>query len=220
METALLFWLSVLFLSSDHAADPIQQAWLGRSHTRDLSCERVSQAEAHRRFPATVPATAMRSTTFMDVDALVCARRLVPVGERDARDDVIVSQLGTEVAAIVGAVAGVVDPADMGEGGGRVFVDAWYPSPPVAQKIAIATRQALAQGGHRVSNLAPLLAAGDVEVLQSLSIAEALPVTCARLFAEQTLTGRDVFVGVALLRDNETQLHAGLCQKGRWQWLR
>ena len=26
--------------------------------------------------------------------------------------------------------------------------------------------------------------------------------------------------GVALLRDNETQLHAGLCQKGRWVWLR
>ena len=214
MEAMLLFGLSALFLSSDHARDPIQQAWLGREHTRQLECERVSQAEAHRRFPADVPATAMRTSTIMELDALVCARRLVPWGTLHPRDEVILSNLSAEVAAIVGGVVGAVPV------GSRVVVDVWYPSPQVAQKIAIATRQSVADTGHRVSNLAPLLAAGDVEVISALPPADALPVACARLFAEQTLTGTDAFVGVALLRDNETQLHAGLCQKGRWVWLR
>ena len=214
MEAVLLFWLSALFLGGDQAHDPIQQAWLGREQTRQLECERISQAEAHKRFPAEVPATAMRTSTMMELDALVCARRVVPWGTLHPRDEVILSTLSTEVSAIVGGVAGAVPV------GSRVVVDVSYPSPQVAQKIAIATRQSLADAGHRVSNLAPLLAAGDVEVLSALTPAEALPVGCARLFAEETLTGTDAFVGVALLRDNETQLHAGLCQKGRWQWLR
>jgi hypothetical protein len=214
MEAALLFWLASLFYASDHAGDPIQQAWQGREHTRQLECERLSQAEAHRRSPAEVPPPAARTATMMQLDALVCARRVVPWGKSDPRDEVILTTLSDEVAAIVNAAASAI------EGDGRVFVDAFYPQPEIAQKIANATRIGLADAGRRVGSRAPLLAAGDVEVVGAMSLMQALPITCARLKAEGSLTDNDAIVVVAIVRDNETQLHGGVCQKGRFQWLR
>jgi hypothetical protein len=214
MEAALLFWLGTLFLASDHAGDPIQQAWWGREHPRTLECERFSQAEAHRRHPAEVPPPAARTSTMMEIDALVCARRVVPWGKSDPRDEVIVSILSDEVSAITLLANAAI------EGEGRVFVDAFYPQPELAQKIANATRLSLADAGRRVGSRAPLLAAGDVEVTFSMPLQQALPVTCQRLFAEGSVVGDDALVMVALLRDNETQLHGAVCQKGRLRWLR
>ena len=221
METALLFWLSTLFFASDHARDPIQESWRGREQTRQLECERLSQAEAHQRFPAEVPPPAARTATMMELDALVCARRVTPWGKNDPRDEVILSTLSDEVAALTLAASSVLrSQANGAERQGRLFVDAFYPQPQVAQKIANATRLSLADAGHRVGSRAPLLAAGDVEVVGTMSLQQALPITCARLFAEGTVVGDDALVVVALLRDNETQLHGSLCQRGRLQWLR
>lgn len=215
METLLAFWVYVLFLGTDHVRDPIQSGWQGRAALRDLECERLDQAEAHRRHPAEVPATTMKTATMMTTDALVCRRMMVPWDERGGRDGVILARLDEESTAMAGAVTGA-----LGEARGRVSVDVFHPDPRMAQKIAHASRQALAARGLTTSGLAPLLAAGDVDVLAGLPVERALPVGCARLFAEGTLQAGDTFVGVALLREDETTLHAGLCQEGRWRWLR
>ena len=216
METLLFFWLSVLFLGSDHVRDPIQAGWQGRAALRDLECERLDQAEAHRRHPAEVPATPMKTSTMMTTDALVCRRMVVPWDDRPGRDGVILALLSEESAAMAGAVVGAVGDVR----GGRVAVDVFHPDPRLSQKIAIASRQALAERGLPMSGLAPLLAAGDVDVLTGIPLERALPVGCARLFAEGTLQASDAFIGVALLREDETTLHAGLCREGRWRWLR
>lgn len=216
METLLAFWVYVLFLGTDHVRDPIQAGWQGRAALRDLECERLDQAEAHRRHPAEVPATTMKTATMMTTDALVCRRMVVPWDERPGRDGVILASLGEESTAMAGAVVGALGDARTG----RVDVDVFHPDPRMAQKIAHASRQALAERGLQTSGLAPLLAAGDVDVIGGLPVEKALPVGCARLFAEGTLRPGDAFVGVALLREDETTLHAGLCREGRWQWLR
>lgn len=214
MEGLLLYWLAVLFSFSDHFADPIHVAWKGMDEARELECERLPQKEAHRRYPAEVPPTAMRSQTLMQIDALVCHRRIVRLGEREARDEAILTHLSEEVDQISAqAIAAAAKDTDF-------YVDAYYPDIAVAMKIANATRHALADSSRRVSSQAPLPAAGDVDVLLGLPLQQALPVACARLQAEGTLKPNEAFLAVAVLRPQETQLHAGLCQQGLWRWLR
>ncbi len=214
MDFALLLLFSALFGFSDHVNDPIHQGWKGRSHLRDLQCERLPQAEAHRRHPGFVPPTDMRSQTQMQIDALVCERQVVSEGLRSARDEAILSQLDSEVAAIVSqAIALSADDT-------RFMVDAFYPSPQMAGKIRTATLQELAEAGRTTSTKMPLLAAADIEIIQGLRVQDALPIACARLFAEGNLAADQAFVGVALIRAEETQLHGGLCQAGGWRWLR
>ncbi len=214
MEAFAIYWLGAIFSLSNSAGDPVMQGWKGRDEARQLDCERLSQAEAHERFPAEVPATALRSAALMDIDALVCRRRLLRYGERDDRDELVLSQLGVEVAGLTQQAMALAAPQT------RWFVDAFYPQPQVAQKIANAARLSLAEAGQHVSSQAPLLAAADVAILRELTLADALPLACQRLSAEKTLGDHDAFLGVALVRPQETQLHAGVCLQGGWRWLR
>ena len=213
MEQAV-FWLLMLITHADHLHDPIEHSWRGRAELRELDCERMSQAEAHRRRPAEVPETHMRAQTQMQIDALVCQRRVVPFGARDQRDDAILSQLSGEVASLTTQAIASTD-ADT-----RFVVDAFYPQPQVAAKIRFATLQRLAEDGRTTTTQMPLLAAGDLAVMQGLPLQDALPLACARLHAEGSLPANTAFLAVAVLRPMETQLHAGLCLGGGWRWLR
>ena len=213
MEAAV-FWFLAVFAASDVVRDPVQHGWRGRQELRELECERLSQAEAHLRHFAEVPPTHMRSQALMELDALVCHRRIVPFGARDARDDAILSQLQNEVTAITAQAVASTDAST------RFIVDAFYPQPQVAGKIRYATQQRLAESGRVTTTQMPLLAAADVEVLQGLPVQDALPAACARLQAEGSLPADHAFLAVALLREQETQLHAGLCIAGGWRWLR
>jgi hypothetical protein len=214
MEGILLYWLAAMFALSDHAADPAQQAWRGRQEGRQLDCTRMSQAAAHERHPAAVPPPTMRGTALQELDALVCERRMVRYGTRNDRDELVLSTLHAEVTALAQQAMAGTAPAT------RWLVDAYYPQPEVARKIANATRTTLAAAGQQVSSQPPLLAAADVAILHGLPIADALPWACRRLAAEGTLEATDAFLAVALVRAQETQLHAGICQQGGWRWLR
>jgi hypothetical protein len=220
LEAALLVWLAIVSQGSDQVGDPILAGWVGRSATRDLECERLDQAEAHRRYPAEVPVTPMKLGTLVTRDAVVCRRMVVPWRDRPTRDGVLLAALGTETTQIAGAVVGALESAGDAHPRTRVFVDAFHPDARMAQKIARASRHALAERGLMTMDLAPLVAAADVDVMADLSFEKALAVGCARLRAEGTLGDDDVLVGVALLREQETTLHAGLCRQGRWSWLR
>ena len=220
MEGALFVLLWFLFLGSDHVEDPIHAGWLGRAALKDLDCERLDQAEAHRRYPATVPATSMKLGTLVTRDAMVCRRMIVPWSERAHREGALLASLSDEAAHMASAVVSAVSGAVDGQRTTRVFVDAFHPDPRMAHKIARASRHALAERGVQTLDLPPLLAAADVDVVATLPLEKAIAVGCARLHAEGTLSPDDVWVGVALLREHETTLHAGLCRQGRWSWLR
>ncbi|APS00785.1 hypothetical protein BCY86_08915 [Pajaroellobacter abortibovis] len=72
------------------------------------------------------------------------------------------------------------------------YVDAFYPESAVSSKIAIAARAELVERGCKVSNRVPVLAAGDISVLQSMPAKDAYSVACKRYFAERGLTEKDV----------------------------
>jgi hypothetical protein len=63
------------------------------------------------------------------------------------------------------------------------------------------------------------LAATDVEVMNALPLQDALPLACRQLHREGGLKDTEALVGVAVLREDETQLHAGVCAQGAWRWL-
>lgn len=213
MEQALIFALWFVFSLSDHRTDPVQQAWLGRSHLRELECERLPQAEAHRRYPDVVPQTDMRSQVLMQLDALVCERRLVPAGVRAPRDEVILTNLTDEIGSIANLALGATTETT------TLLVDAWYPQPEVQGRIRSSLLQRLGGSDRVVSARLPSLAATDIEVMNALPLQDALPLACRQLHRGGGLADGEALVGVAALREDETQLHAGVCVQGTWRWL-
>lgn len=135
------------------------------------------------------------------------------IGERPARDEVILSSLRQTVGDITQTAS------SLEEGELTWHVDAFYPQPAVAAKISVAARTELVEKGRKVSDRVPVLAAGDLAILWQLPPERAYPLACERYFAEGVLTERDVFLGLMIVDPRETGLHAGLCVKGEWKWL-
>jgi hypothetical protein len=195
------------------AGDPAS-LWKSRHDARSYECARVGTVEAARLEPGTVPEASPRASTFTDDDAMLCRRRYLGPGERAPRDEAVLSTLREQVGVITQAAAAGAS-AEL-----TWVVDAYYPDPRVAAKIAVATRTELAERRLRVSDRVPVLAAGDVAVLRRVEPHGAYPLACARFFAERTLGPDDRLLGVMLLDTRATELHAGLCERGVWRWLR
>lgn len=219
MSTAVTAMLLAVPLLAGGAYDPLPGLFRTKEDARNMDCRRLTQAAAHERYPGRIPEPAGRALAGSTSDVLACERRFVRLGERPARDEVILTSLRETAGEIVqGALA-----QDAGTASGSELtwhVDAFYPQMEVAAKIAVAARTELAERGHRVSDRVPLLAAGDIAVLSRLPPKEAYPAACSRYFAEGVLTDGDAFLGVMIVDPNETQLHGGLCVRGKWTWFR
>jgi len=200
-------------LASGCAYDPAPGITQTKAYSRNLECDRVSQAHAHELYPGKVPDLPPRGS-YSNIDALVCTTRLAEPGERAARDEVILTSLRQTVGQIT-RLASALAPDQT-----TWHVDAFYPQPTVAQKISVAARIDLAERGHQVSDRVPVLAAGDIAVLARLSAAKAYPLACRRYFAEKVLAENDAFLGLMIIDARETDLHAGICLRGEWKWLR
>jgi hypothetical protein len=208
------FWLLIPFYLMEHATDPSPGFFQSKTAARNLDCTRLTQAQAHQLHPGQVPDVPARDLAGGSTDALVCATRIMNHGERPPRDEAILSTLRQTVGAIT-QLAGAVTTEPV-----TWHVDAFYPQPAVAAKIAVAARTDLAERGLRVSDRVPLLAAGDVALLSTLAPREAYPLACARYHAHQSLGEGDAFLGLMIVDPRETTLHAGLCLRGEWRWLR
>ena len=219
-STGCLLAVSALLAGCVH--DPAPGLFTSKASTRSLECTRISQARAAELYPSEVPEPPARGNLGLgETDALVCSRRFLSPDERPARDEAILSSLSLAATEIAQAA---LDrrPLPAGQAAAEDLlwhVDAFYPEPAVAAKIAVAARTELAQRGRRVSDRVPLLAAGDILVVGRLPARKAYPLACARYFAEHALSESEAFLGVMLLDARETQLHAGSCVRGQWRWL-
>jgi hypothetical protein len=213
MEFLLIMFLAPLPSLLARSSDPAPGIWQSKSEALNLECTRMSQARAHELYPGQVPEPPPRGEGPSTTDALVCTQRFVPLGERKARDEVILTSLSQTVGEITDVASAL--------GGGDLnwHVDAFYPRPEVASKISVAARTNLAERGRKVSDRVPVLAAGDISVLGRMSPKDSYPLACARYFAEGSLGEKDAFLGIMIVDERETQLHAGVCLGGRWKWL-
>lgn len=211
------FWLLVLLWLApslaDRLHDPAPGVWQSKEEVRNLECARMPQTAAHERYPGVVPEPSPRTGTMVQIDALICSRRVIGLGTRAARDEVILSSLSRTVGELTQSAQAWAGSD------GTWQVEAFYPDPRVASKIAGAARTDLAGRGLRVSERVPLLAAGDLAVMRGLPAKELYPWACRRWFDLASLGPADTLLGVALLDERETQLHAGVCSQGNWRWL-
>lgn len=210
----LLFVLPpVLPLFAPLTDDPAPGIFSTKAEARNLDCERLSEIDAHRRFPGTVSEPAPRGT-YIETDAMACRARIMEDGDRPPRDEAILQDLSVSAAEIVEAALVASDR------NATWLVEAFYPDLSVGTKIAFATKTALAERGRRVSDRAPLLAAGDLLVLGRMTPLEAYPIACARYAALGSLVDGEVLLAPILTDLRATILHAGVCSDGTWRWLR
>lgn len=186
-----------------------------RREARSLACRRLPEVEASEQYPGQVPAPMARGANWRDVTAMVCERTILEPDERGRRDEALLGELSSSVDELVYMARSAESSGD-----GVWHVDAFYPDEKVASKIAVAARTTLVAQGARVSDRVPVLAAGDVMVLTRLRLKEALPLSCARYFAEGSLGNGERLLALMILDARETALHAGLCRDGEWRWLR
>lgn len=203
----------LLLLLCACALDPSPGILMSKSASRNLECNRVSQAEGHLLYPGKIPDLPPRGS-YSNIDALMCQGRITEPGDRANRDEAVLLTLRSTVQEVT-RLATAVAPEQT-----RWHVDAFYPNATVAQKIAVAVRTDLAERGHVVTDRVPVLAAGDIAVLARLHASKAYPLACARYFKEQVLGGADAFLGLMIVDARETDLHAGVCLDGTWRWLR
>ena len=205
---ALFLTLSCLACTKDPSAGLLQT----KAAARNYDCQRLSQAEAHQRYPGVVPEPSARGFETQR-DALICQPRFIDWSERNGRDETFLVHLTEDTQAIASRAAETSSKSY------TWYVDAFFPTPAVASKIAVATRVSLFQRGLHVSDSVPFLAAGDVSVLARMPLEKAYPTACRRYFEEGSLTDQEAFLGVMVLDARETQLHAGVCTEGKWRWL-
>lgn len=214
MEFWLITTLSALFAFGNGLEDPIHRMSWGRQQGRNLNCEWLSHEEALRRHPYEIGAPNPRFVAIQEQNTLVCSpRTLLRDGLRHPRDERILSELTSHMELAV-SQAVVKEPET-----DTWYVEVHHPQLRVAQKIGIAAQTRLAQTHTDVRAQSPLPAAGDVQVLSRWPLVDALPLYCLRKWQEGSLAPRQTVLTFALLHPQETELHAGTCREGRWQWL-
>lgn len=219
------FWLYVLLFALpslvEAARDPVEgplapDLWEGAGETlRGLDCEPTTIEAARAYAPERLDEPPPRGDRLTR-RAVICRSRLMPEGVRRARDDAILSDLRTAADEMAGLVAGLADPLRR-----RTWmVEVYYPDARVGTKVQFAVKNALLEAGVTVTDRAPTLAAGDVEVIGRIDPQRAWPLACTRYRATGSLGPGDALMGIALRDRRATILNVGHCVDGDWRWLR
>ncbi len=224
----MAFWLFViLFMTPDlmeGTESPLEET-VGEER-RALDCEPLSMDGARHYAPGELGESSPRGD-FFDRRAVVCRERIMSSSVRRSDDDAGQGLRGPQDDAVMlglrhtarelASLVGQLTPFEQQR---TWLVEAHYPGTAVSQKITFAVKNELLDRGFRVTDRAPTLAVGDIEVLGQLDPARAYPLACERYVATGSLRPGDVLLAVVLRDPRETALHAGLCVDGKWRWLR
>lgn len=194
---------------------PQPGSWRDPDEAANYTCTRLSLEEAERARPGAVRPRGPRGDLY-DRDVMLCQERILPLGLRLDGDEAVLSSLESRVTELAGAARGY-RPDLLGA---TWLVEVFYPSPAVSAKISFAAKNALMAEGLRVSDRAPTLAAGDVQVITRMPPEDAYPTACRRYADNGSLRAGEALLAVVQLDRLETTLHAGLCAAGSWTWLR
>jgi hypothetical protein len=147
---------------------------------------------------------------------MVCSERLLGLGLRGARDEAVLTTLDERSSDV--AVAAWREKPELHD---RTWlVEVFYPDASVSKKVEFATKTALMSHGASVSDRSVSLSATDVEVLTRMPAMDTYPAACRRYADTGALSAGTVLLSVVTVDANDTALHAGLCDGGRWTWLR
>lgn len=192
--------------------DPAPGFFTSHEDARKLVCARTTFEAVRRADPGRLDEPRPRGD-FADRDLVRCETKLLDDARRDPQDRAILAGLDADAAQLAQRVRSTAPP-------GRTWlVEAHYPNPAVASKIAFAAKAALVERGLTVTDRAPVLAVGDLDVLSRTPPLEAHPLACRRYYAPGRLEDPDAVLALVVLDRRETLLHAATCVNGRWSWL-
>lgn len=211
MDPAVLA-LALIPLGGD---DPAPSLTRSRRYSENLVCERITVEAARERRIGSVAEPKPRGD-FVERSVLLCSERWIRRGLREDRDEAILSDLDVRAREV--ALAAASARPDLA--GHTWMVDTFYPSAQVSTKVSFATKNALMHSGLAVSDRVPFLGAGDVDVLTRMHPSEAYPGACLRYHQSGSLEDGEVLLALVSRDRRDTALHAGLCESGRWTWLR
>lgn len=194
--------------------DPTPGLLHSREEARRYACERVTPEELQRTHPGRLRPPRPRGD-YTEHDAVVCTERLLRPGLRDPGDEAVLSSLDARAAEIA-SLAAALRPDLRAR---TWLVEVFHPDPQVSAKVAFAAKNALMAEGLAASDRRVALAVGDVDVLTRMEPFRAYPTACAR-YAQGSLGAGDALLAVIQLDPRETALHAGVCDRGTWSWLR
>jgi hypothetical protein len=184
------------------------------SERRRYDCERLSVAEARASQPGQLPPEKPRGS-YVDRSLLYCQARILAPGVRSGLDDVLLHALEDRATSLAEAAARWATLGDR-----TWLVEVNVPTAEMGPKIGFALKTALMRLGLSVSDRAPTMSAGDVDVITRMDPMQAYPAACRRFSDNGSLRDSDVLVYAMILDPRETELHAGLCLNGGWAWLR
>lgn len=212
MEITIGILLLMVWLSWD---DQSPRVGYSRSDARRYDCERLDPVSGSQRYPGRIAPPPPRATPDEQAGSVLCRERMLRPGLRAARDEAILSTLEDRTAGLASQAHS--RRPDLRE---RTWlVEVFYPNSAVSAKIDFAAKNALSQAGLAVSDRAPVLGFGDIDVITRMAPAEAYPVACQRYHDTGSLGESDALLAVLVRDPRETLLHAGLCDKGHWTWL-
>ena len=213
MEIIIL--LSLVILPFIAPLGPHPGVVWSRDEVRDLDCTWVTEDAGSRQHPGRIVAEKPRGD-FIERGVVLCQEQLMRRGLRSDRDALILAELADMTADLAGVAAAQRPDLDA-----RTWlVEAHYPSAAVASKITFATKNALVELGLPVSDRMATLSAGDVDVIIRMPPEAAYPAACRRYFDAGSLGEDDALLSVILRDPQASILHAGLCERGQWTWLK
>jgi len=195
-------------------SDPAPSVYRHRDFSRSLVCIRVDPTRGSQLRPGQIRPVSPRGDDG-NRSTLVCSQKVLREGLRAPVDEAVLSSLEDRAQHMALRVSSL-DPQLRER---AWLVETFYDHPQVTDKITFATQNALMAQGLSVSDRAPSLGPGDVEVLTRLSPEEAYPAACERFHATGSLGDADALLAVVRLDRRSTELHAGLCVDGQWRWL-
>jgi hypothetical protein len=188
---------------------------LRQNEARNYTCIRTTLDVAEGAHPGAFRPDSPRGDYDIRTP-MVCSERLLGLGVRDSRDEAILTTLDERSSQA--AVAAWSERPDLHEQ--TWLVEVFYPDASVSSKVEFATKTALMAQGASVSDRSVSLSATDVDVLTRMPSIDAYPAACRRYADTEALGAESVLLSVVTLNPLETDLHVGLCDGGRWTWLR
>lgn len=179
--------------------------------SRETECSLLTGEQMRRRLSENNHEAFPRGEIFKE-DMIECTARVIPVSERPARVESVLSRLSAQIPEIVRA-------AKLRAPENTVWrIEAIHENPQVAEKVATAAKTSLSELRDSVFEQAPLLSVGAVTAFSKMQMTDGLPFLCSEYALH--LGQNEKLLALFQLNPAETQFHAGLCSHtGDWQWL-
>ncbi|MEY3901542.1 MAG: hypothetical protein RL189_848 [Pseudomonadota bacterium] len=177
----------------------------------ETECSFLTGEQMQRRLSENNHEAFPRGEIFKE-DMIECIARVLPVTERPARVESVLSKLSSQIPEIVRTAKLRVPDKTVWR------VEAIHEDSGVAEKVATAAKTSLAELRDSVFEQAPILGVNAVITFSKMKMSEGLPMLC-REYASH-LGQNEKLLALFQVNPAETQFHAGLCtHTGDWQWL-